>query len=92
MGAMTKDIDLALDCSTCVAANTTACGDCVVHHLLANDAGPIEFVPAPTSRRNEPVSETARVVDLLAQAGLLDAEPQFVAYSEFESAGVPQLA
>ena len=79
--------DLTLDCQTCVAANTTACGDCVVHHLLANDAGPIEFVPAP---RRPVVSDTERVVQLFSNAGLLDAEPHFVAYSEFESFGVAQ--
>ncbi|MGB3737685.1 MAG: hypothetical protein WA964_22225 [Ilumatobacter sp.] len=87
---MTNDIDFALDCTTCVAANTTACGDCVVNHLLANDAGPIDFLPTP--RRAPVVSETARVIDLFENAGLLGDEPQFVAYSEFESAVVPQLA
>ncbi len=90
MVCMTNDIDFALDCTTCVAANTTACGDCVVNHLLANDAGPIDFLPTP--RRAPVVSETARVIDLFENAGLLGDEPQFVAYSEFESAVVPQLA
>ena len=87
---MTNDIDLALDCSTCVAANTTACEGCVVQHLLANDAGPIEFVPTP-----QPVSvadDTARVVALFANAGLIDDEPRFVDYADFESGQVPQLA
>ena len=90
MVCMTNDIDLALDCTTCVAANTTACGDCVVNHLLANDAGPIEFVPNP--RRAPVVGETARVIGLFAKAGLLDDDPQFVAFSDFESGSVPQLA
>ena len=90
MVCMTNDIDFALDCTTCVAANTTACGDCVVHHLLANDAGPIDFVPTPV--RAPIVSDTSRVIELFASAGLLDDEPQFVAYSEFESVGVPQHA
>lgn len=90
MVCMTNDLDFALDCSTCVAANTTACGDCVVNHLLANDAGPIDFVPTP--RREPVVSETERVVALFAKAGLLDAEPQFVSFSEFESGLVPQRA
>jgi len=87
---MTNDIDFALDCTTCVAANTTACGDCVVNHLLANDAGPIDFLPTP--QRKPVVSETSRVIDLFANAGLLGDEPEFVAYSEFESGVVPQLA
>ncbi len=87
---MTNDIDFALDCTTCVAANTTACGDCVVHHLLANDAGPIEFVPSAI-----PVailSDAERAIDLFAKAGLLDDEPCFVPHSEFESGVVPQHA
>ena len=87
---MTNDIDLALDCTTCVAANTTACSDCVVNHLLANDDGPIAFVPTPL--RVPAKSETARVVELFAKAGLLDDEPQFVSYSDFETGVVPQLA
>ncbi len=90
MVCMTNDTDFALDCATCVAANTTACGDCVVQHLLANDAGPIDFVPRAT-----PVvliSDTARVIELFAKAGMLDDEPHFVALSEFESGSVPQLA
>lgn len=81
--------DISLDCSTCVAVNTTACGDCVVQHLLANDAGPIEFVPAP---RRAVVSETERVVALFAGAGLLDADPHFVAFDEFESLDAPQMS
>ena len=87
---MTNDIDFALDCTTCVAANTTACGDCVVHHLLANDAGPIEFLPNP--QRAPIMTETSRVIDLFDKAGLLGDDPQFVAYSEFESGVVPQMA
>lgn len=86
---MTNDNDFALDCSTCVAANTTACGDCVVHHLLANDAGPIDFVPTPV--RAPIVSEASRAIGLFANAGLLDDEPRFVAWSDFESGVVPQL-
>ncbi|MFK7918278.1 MAG: hypothetical protein AB8G14_09400 [Ilumatobacter sp.] len=83
---MFSDDDLVLDCRTCVAVNTTACSDCVVHHLIANDAGPIEFVPAPV------VSASQRAVQLFAKAGMLDDEPSFVSYSEFESGVVPQLA
>lgn len=81
--------DFSLDCSTCVAVNTTACGECVVQHLLANDAGPIEFVPAP---RRIAVSETERAVELFTRAGLLDSEPHFVAFGEFESFDTPQMS
>ena len=80
--------DITLDCHTCLAAHTTACGDCIVTHLLANDAGPIEFVPTP---RRGPAGDTARAVELFAKAGLLDADPHFVAYAEFVSAEAPQL-
>jgi hypothetical protein len=81
--------DITLDCHTCVAANTTACEGCIVNHLLANDAGPIDFVPTPQPRI---VSATERVVDLFAKAGLLDDDPHFVPYFEFESLDVPQVA
>jgi hypothetical protein len=81
--------DVTLDCQTCVAANTTACEDCVVHHLVANDAGPIRFVPVP---RRRVVSETERVVGLFAKAGLLDNDPHFVPISDFESFEAPQMA
>jgi len=87
--------DLTLDCHTCVAANTTACEGCIVQHLLANDAGPIEFVPS--GRRVggatvRVVSATERAVELFAKAGLLDDEAHFVSYSVFESSSVPQMA
>ncbi|MFK8022897.1 MAG: hypothetical protein AB8G26_02940 [Ilumatobacter sp.] len=85
---MTTTDDLVLDCRTCVAANTTACSDCIVQHLVANDAGPIEFVPTTVERRPSPVE---RAVVMLASAGLLDDEPVFVDYATFESAGSPQL-
>lgn len=39
--------DLTIECATCPATGTTACGDCIVTHLLANDDGPIEYTPAP---------------------------------------------
>ncbi|WP_148288712.1 hypothetical protein [Ilumatobacter nonamiensis] len=86
---MFESDDLSLDCSTCVAANTTACGDCVVQHLLANDAGPIEFVPAP---RRGGLSHTERAVELFSRAGLLDPDPHFVAFDEFESTDTPQMS
>ncbi len=89
MAHMFSSDDITLDCRTCVAANTTACEDCIVNHLLANDAGPIDFVP--TSRRRA-VSDTERVVDLFARAGMLDADPHFVPFAVFESVDVPQLA
>jgi len=85
--------DVHLDCQTCVAVNTTACADCIVSHLLANDDGPIEVVPIPVELRelvrHDPV-ETA--IGLFARAGLIDDEPVFVDVDEFESGRVPELA
>ena len=81
---MTGSHSITLDCRTCPAVHTTACEDCVVDHLLANDAGPIEFVPST------PVDPCDQAVALFAQAGLLDDEPCFVTLAEFESAGAPQ--
>jgi hypothetical protein len=75
--------DVIVDCRTCVASNTTACNECVVSHLLANDAGPIDFVPTPSS---ELPNDVGRAVALLTAAGLLDAEPCWVAAGDFEEA------
>ena len=80
------DDDLTLDCRTCVAANTTACSECVVNHLLANDDGPIRFVPTPAA---EVLDHTDRAIALFGKAGLLDAEPVFVPASEFDTVEVP---
>ncbi len=81
--------DFTLDCSTCVAANTTACEGCVVQHLLANDAGPIEFVPTHRrpagGHRSSGDDHSADVVELFAKAGLLDEDPHFVPYADFEA-------
>jgi len=89
MVRMFSSDDITLDCRTCVAANTTACEDCIVNHLLANDAGPIDFVPTAQRRA---ASEIERVVDLFVKAGLLDNDPDFVPFASFESVDVPQLA
>jgi hypothetical protein len=69
-----------IECATCVAADTSACGECVVTHLLANDAGPIEYVPTPVAL----VSPTDRAVELFVRAGLVDDPVVFVAPEEFE--------
>lgn len=70
--------DLRLDCRTCVAVGTTACEDCVVTHLLANDDGPIDLVVVP-----DPVDAA---VELLAGAGLISGAPSWVERSDFEPA------
>jgi len=72
---------LSIECGTCVATGTTACADCVVTHLLANDDGPIDLVVVPV---DPPVSATDRTVALFERAGLLDDPVEFVSVAEFE--------
>ncbi|MGB0114713.1 MAG: hypothetical protein WBP59_15955 [Ilumatobacteraceae bacterium] len=64
-----------------MATGTTACADCVVAHLIANDDGPIEYVPVEIAR---PISASDRAIGLFEQAGLLDDPVQFVTVAEFE--------
>jgi hypothetical protein len=70
-----------IECGTCVATGTTACADCLVTHLLANDDGPIDLVTVPLA---VPMSPTDRAVALFRRAGLLDDPVEFVSYAEFE--------
>lgn len=81
--------DLVLDCRTCVAANTTACSDCVVHHLLANDDGPIAFVPSVVELEQ---SDEERAAQLFVGAGLLDEGASWLPYEQFEPSVSPQSA
>jgi hypothetical protein len=86
-----SNIDLAgfsIECGTCSAHATTACSDCVVTHLLANDDGPIEFV---TVAVEAPTTPEQRAIELFARAGLLDDPVAFVARADFE-AGVGPIA
>ncbi len=71
----------AIECGTCVATGTTACTDCVVAHLLANDDGPIDLVSVAIGR---PPSATERAISLFERAGLLDDPIQFVDVAAFE--------
>jgi hypothetical protein len=72
---------LSIECGTCVATGTTACADCLVTHLLANDDGPIDLVTVPLAA---PMSGTDRAVALFRRAGLLDDPVQFVTLADFE--------
>jgi len=80
MGCMEK-FDISIECGTCVATGTTACADCIVTHLLANDDGPIDLVTVPVAA---PLSVTDRAIALFRQAGLVDDEIEFVSLTEFE--------
>ena len=71
----------SIECGTCIATGTTACTDCVVAHLLANDDGPIELVSVAVG---PPMSVHDRVIALFERAGLLDDPVQFVDLATFE--------
>ncbi len=99
MVAMFDDDALTIDCDTCVATGTTACNDCVVGHVLANEDGPIGLVVTPQHAVGRPAGAevgadvTARVVELFASAGLLDDPPVFVApFPAADPARGPQVA
>lgn len=78
------DDDLTLDCNTCVAANTTACSDCIVNHLLANDDGPIDLQPVPLSESSvAPERAVDRALEFFGRAGLIGDSPEFVTPDEF---------
>lgn len=80
-----SDDRFSIDCNTCLATGTTACSDCLVGHVLANESGPIELVVAPAS----PERPTERVVRLLSRAGMLDDPPVFVSQEEFDAGSAP---
>jgi hypothetical protein len=88
MGDMFNDDQLSLDCGTCIGSGTTACSDCLVSHLLANDDGPIEFVPVRLAEVPRLPTPDELAVAMLSRAGLLDDTPHFVSFAEFESGAV----
>lgn len=80
MGGM-ETFDISIECGTCVATGTTACADCIVTHLLANDDGPIDLVTVPIGA---PITAIDRAIGLFQRAGLLDDPVVFVSVEEFE--------
>ena len=76
-----ETFDISIECGTCVATGTTACADCIVTHLLANDDGPIDLVTVPIAA---PVSAIDGAVGLFQRGGLLDDPIEFVAVADFE--------
>ncbi len=81
MMAGMETFDISVECGTCVATGTTACADCVVTHLLANDDGPIDFVTVPIAA---PMTAIDRAVGLFRRAGLLDDPIEFIDVADFE--------
>ena len=75
---------MTIECATCPASGTTACSDCIVTHLLANDAGPIDFRPTELATTEAPLDRSIR---LFAAAGLLDDPPVLVDRCEFDGSG-----
>jgi len=84
-----ETFDISIECGTCVATGTTACADCIVTHLLANDDGPIDLVTVPIAA---PTTAIDRAVGLFQRAGLLDDPVEFVDIAEFERAMVAPAA
>ena len=87
MGTMFDNDEFSIDCATCIGHGTTACSECVVSHLLANDDGPIDFITTPV-KFLEPIPTPDEVaLALLVKAGLVDDPPVFVPMAEFLAAG-----
>ena len=81
---------ISIECGTCVATGTTACADCMVTHLIANDDGPIDLEVVPVAA---PMSVVDRAVALFRSAGLVDDPVEFVSIVEFErGVGAPVTA
>lgn len=76
--------EFSIDCATCIGSGTTACSDCIVTHLLANDDGPIGYVPIELTEVPRLPTPDEVAVELLLRSGLLGPEPQFVPVEEFE--------
>jgi hypothetical protein len=76
-----------IECGTCLAAGTTACNECIVTHLLANDDGPIRFDTVNFSMVKLGVlrGSQERAIDLFERAGLLDDPVEFVPVDVFAS-------
>ncbi len=81
-------VTFSIECSTCLATGTTACADCVVAHLLANDDGPIDLVTVPIAA---PLSVTDRAIGLFVRAGLVEDPIEFVRLAEFETGIVAEV-
>ncbi len=85
MGTMTNTPDepmLSVECETCIAAGTTACTDCLVTHLLANDDGPVPVTVVTPAERER--AEIDRAVGFFVAAGLVDEPVVFVDVADFE--------
>lgn len=89
---MTNREDFSIDCKTCIGVGTTACNDCLVTHLLANDDGPIDYVPVTLTEVPRVPDAHESAISLFVRAGLVDDPIEFVTAEEFAAVpavGVP---
>ena len=84
---MFENDELSIDCATCIGAGTTACNDCVVTHLFANDDGPIGYVPIQLIEVPPLPTPDEMVIEMFARAGLVTLPVEFVDIDVFESYG-----
>ncbi|MEJ6720922.1 hypothetical protein [uncultured Ilumatobacter sp.] len=86
---MFESDDFSIDCKTCIGVGTTACTDCIVTHLFANDDGPIDYVPVQLTVVPAIPDPKDVAIEMLQRAGLIGATPEFVSLNEFRSYGAP---
>ena len=82
IGSMTNKDHFTIECSTCLAAATTACTECVLTYVLANDDGPVDYLAVRLDPLQDPQE---RAISLFLRAGLLDDPVEFVPLDIFES-------
>jgi hypothetical protein len=75
--------DLTIDCKTCIGAGTTACTGCIMTYLLANDDGPIDYVPVQLTEVPRIPDPEEVAIELFRRAGLVGDSPDFVSLDEF---------
>ncbi|WP_394934619.1 hypothetical protein [uncultured Ilumatobacter sp.] len=91
-GNMTGHQNFSIDCKTCIGAGTTACNGCFVTHLLANDDGPIDYVPVVLSEVPRLADSQEMAISMFIQSGLVDVPIQLVPVEDFARYGVPSHA
>jgi Ni,Fe-hydrogenase III small subunit len=86
---MFESDDFSIDCKTCIGAGTTACTDCIVTHLFANDDGPIDYVPVQLTVVPAIPNPEDVAIEMLQSVGLIGATAEFVPVDEFRSYAIP---
>ena len=87
MGFMFDHDFVNIDCNTCLATGTTACNDCVVGHVLANESGPINLVVTSRAAHHSDQDDVSRVIGLMSRAGMLDDPPVLLTADQFMASG-----